>query len=280
MAYKTILVSLNETNRENQILSFAVALAQKFKSHVVGLYVIPAVQLYPSVGYEAVPQVFDGNQVFFKDQEKKVRDTFEAKMKAEGVSSEFRVVNGATPSISDEVVSAGRAADLIIISTTNPEEPTGVESDFVEQVVMSAGRPVIALPTAGDISLDLSTVVVGWNGGREASRAAFDAMPILKAGKRVIIMRADPQKDATLRGMVPSADLAETLARHGVKAEAMSFPTSSGEAGQAVLTCASDNGAGLMVMGAYGHSRLREFIFGGATQHVLANLNRPVLMSH
>jgi len=123
-------------------------------------------------------------------------------------------------------------------------------------------------------------VVLGWDGGREAARAAFDAMPILKQAKRVRVMRADPQKDPALRGAVAGADLAETLARHGVKAEAMGYPTDGMDAGQALLRCADDCGAGLIVMGAYAHSRLTEFIFGGATRFVLTRMNRPVLMSH
>ena len=109
---------------------------------------------------------------------------------------------------------------------------------------------------------------------------SFDAIPILKAAKKVHIVRADPQKDPSLRGSIPGADLAETLARHGVKAETEGYPTDGQDAGQALLRRAADTGAGLIVMGAYGHSRLTEFIFGGATRHVLQRQDRPVLMSH
>jgi nucleotide-binding universal stress UspA family protein len=177
-------------------------------------------------------------------------------------------------------VTKGRSADLLIISATNPDETTGVEADFVEQTVMAAGRPIIVLPFKGDSKLNFSDIVLGWNGEREAARAAFDALPILKAAKKVRIVRTDPQKDPSLKGSIAGADLAEALSRHGVKAEATSLPTSGDGAGQALLRCADDNGSDLIVMGAYGHSRLREYIFGGATQYVLAHLNRPVLMSH
>ena len=90
----------------------------------------------------------------------------------------------------------------------------------------------------------------------------------------------DPQKDPSLRGSVAGADLAEALARHGVKAEAQGYPTDGQDEGQALMRCAADSGAGLIVMGAYGHSRLAEFIFGGATRFVLNRLVCPVLMSH
>ena len=280
MSYKTILVSLNELSRLPQLLAVAAAAARSFGAHISGLYVIPAVQLYPSMGFEAVPQVFDGNQIYFKDNQEKVRATFEETMKKEGLKFDLHVVQGATASIADEVVAQGRSTDLIIVSSTSPDETTGVESDFVEQTVMAAGRPVLILPFTGEVKLDLNDVVLGWNGEREAARAAFDALPFLKAAKKVRVVRTDPQKDSSLKGAVAGADLAETLARHGVKAEATSLATANDDAGHALLRCADDNGCDLIVMGAYGHSRLREYIFGGSTQYVLDHLDRPVLMSH
>jgi len=280
MAYKTILVSLNEVARLPQLLETARSLGKTFGAHISGLYVIPAVQFYPSVGYEAMPQFFDGNQIYFKDNAKAVQDSFEKAMKAEGLSCDFQLVNGATANVSDEVIARGHCADLLLLSTANVDAPAGVEPDFVEQVVMAAGRPVMILPLKGDSKLDLSSIVLAWNDGREAARAAFDALPILRLAKSVSIVRLDPQKAPELQGKIAGTDVAEALSRHKVKAEVLNLPTISGDPGQALLACAADRGAGLIVMGAYGHSRLREFIFGGATIHVMSNLDRPVLMSH
>jgi nucleotide-binding universal stress UspA family protein len=280
MSYKTILVSMNEIGRMGEVLAAAVSLARSLSAHVSGLYVIPAVQVYPSVGFEAAPQVFEGNRTFFKDNAARVRQSFEEAMSREGLSHDFHLVDARTPVIADEVIAQGRSSDLIVVSATNPEEITGVERDFVEQVVMSAGRPVIVLPFKGSAAISTDDIVVGWDGGREAARAAFDALPLLKQARKVRIVRVDPQKDPALRGSVPGADLAETLARHGVKAEAQGFPTDGMDEGQALMRCAEDCGAGLIVMGAYGHSRLAEFIFGGATRFVLTRMTRPVLMSH
>jgi hypothetical protein len=103
MAYKTILVSLNELSRLPQLLGAAVTTARNFDAHVSGLYVIPAVQLYPSMGFEAVPQVFDGNQIYFKENQEKVRTAFEEAMKKEGLKFDFHVVQGATSSIAEEL---------------------------------------------------------------------------------------------------------------------------------------------------------------------------------
>ncbi|MEY3082602.1 MAG: hypothetical protein RJA94_2587 [Pseudomonadota bacterium] len=280
MSYKTILVSLNEVGRLPELVAAAVTLARETVAHVSGLYVVPAVQVYPSVGFEAAPQVFEGNRSFFKDNGARVKQAFEEAMRREGLSHDFHQIDARTPVIADEVVAAGRVADLVIVSATNPEEITGVERDFVEQTVMALGRPVIVLPYKGKAAVSLNEVIIGWDGGREASRAAFDALPLLKKAAKVRVVRIDPQKDPSLRGSVAGADLAEALARHGVKAEAQGYPTDGQDEGQALMRCAEDSGAGLIVMGAYGHSRLAEFIFGGATRFVLNRLVCPVLMSH
>ena len=280
MSYKTILVSLNEVGRLSELVAAAVTLAHETGAHVSGLYVVPAVQVYPSVGFEAAPQVFEGNRSFFKENGARVKQAFEEAMRREGLSFDFHQVDAHTPVIADEVVVSGRVADLVIVSTTNPEEITGVERDFVEQTVMALGRPVIVLPYKGKATVSLNEVIIGWNGGREAARATFDALPLLKKAVKVRVVRIDPQKDPSLRGSVAGADLAEALARHGVRAEAQGYPTDGQDEGQALMRCAEDSGAGLIVMGAYGHSRLAEFIFGGATRFVLNRLVCPVLMSH
>ncbi len=280
MSYKTILVSLNEVGRIAEAIAAAVMLARATDAHVSGLYVVPAVQVYPSVGFEAAPQVFEGNRTFFKNNAAAVKQSFEEALAREGLAHDFHQIEAHTPVIADEVIAAGRSADLIIVSATNPDEITGVERDFVEQVVMAAGRPVIVLPAKGPVALSLADIVLGWDGGREAARAAFDAVPLLKLADKVRIVRVDPQKDPDLRGSVAGADLAETLARHGVKATVQSYATDGMDEGQALMRCADDCGAGLIIMGAYGHSRLAEFIFGGATRFVLTRMTRPVLMSH
>ena len=280
MSYKTILISLNEVGRIAELAAAAVELARQTGAHVSGLYVVPAVQVYPSVGFEAAPQVFEGNRSFFKDNAQRVKQGFEQAMRGEGLSHDFHLLDARTPVIAEEVIAVGRSADLVVVSATNPDEITGVERDFVEQVVMAVGRPVIVLPAKGDATISLNEIVVGWDGGREAARAAFDALPLLKTAAKVRVVRIDPQKDPALRGSVAGADLAESLARHGIKAEAQGYPTDGLDEGQALMRCAEDTGAGLIVMGAYGHSRLAEFIFGGATRFVLTRMTKPVLMSH
>jgi nucleotide-binding universal stress UspA family protein len=276
MAYKTILFSLNEIDRLPQLLAAAKKLGTMFNAHISGLYVVPAAQIYPTMGYTALPDMIDSNRRFYSDRRDRVKAAFEKAMKAEGTSFDFNTVDSATPVIGNDVMAQGRNADLIVVSATDRNSTQGVEYDFVERLIISAGRPVLILPFVGSAKLDFDEILVGWDGGREAARAVFDALPLLQGAKRVRIIGIDEAR----RGEVPAASIAEALARQRVKTEITSISSDGPRAGEALLQAANDHGAGLLVVGAYGHSRFSEFIFGGVTRHVIHQLDRPVLMSH
>lgn len=272
----TILLSLNETGKLQQLIEAARSLGAQFNAHVTGLFVIPAVQVYPMVGYDAVPETYDGNRQFFLGQADHVRQSFEKAMAADGLSFAYQQVDGRTPQIAMEVASRARAHDMVIVATPQPDGGSGIETDFAERVVMLAGRPVLVLPRDGIDSLSLRDIIIGWDGGREAARAVFDALPLLRSAARVRLIGIDVPP----RGVEPEADIARALAHHGVKTEVVHVASDGMSAGDTLLRAAKDHGAGLIVMGAYGHSRFSEVIFGGATRHMFRNLNLPVLFSH
>ena len=101
MSYKTILVSLNEVGRAAELIAAAVSLSRAAAAHVSGLYVIPAVQVYPSVGFEAAPQVFEGNRSFFKDNAARVRQSVEGARRREGLPHDFHQIDARAPAIAD-----------------------------------------------------------------------------------------------------------------------------------------------------------------------------------
>ena len=276
MSYKNIAVSLNETERLPQVLAAARKLGSAFNAHVRGIYVVPAAQVYPMVGYDAVPEIYDGNRIYFQTEQPKVKEAFERAMKADGISASFEGVDSRTSQIATEFAERARTADLAVLAASKADGSSGIETDFAERVVMLAGRPVLVLPREGDAALNWDEMLLGWDNGREAARAAFDAMPLLRMAKKVRVIGID----VAPRGMEPGAEIAETLAHHGVKAEITHVASDGMGAGETLLRAANDNGSGLVVMGAYGHSRLAEFVFGGATRHVVKKLTRPVLMSH
>jgi nucleotide-binding universal stress UspA family protein len=272
----SILVSLNDVAQLPNILLAARHLAKLLHAQVLGLYVIPAEHIYPMMGHDMVAQSYDATQMFYVKNRDQVKKAYETAMKAEGIEHVFEEVQGQTTQIAPEVAEHGRAHDLILIAAPQNEGAFGTETDLAERVVMLAGRPVVVLPPGGVAKLDFSSIVLGWDGGREAARATFDALPLLRKAKRVQIAGVD----VPTRGQEPAAQIAETLAHHGVKVEIAHVPSDGFGAGDALLRSAKEFGAGLIVMGAYGHSRFTELIFGGATRHVLHHLNLPVLMSH
>ena len=280
MSYKTVLVALNEINRLDALTAAANRVAKLDGAFVRGLYTIPAAQIYPSTGFEAVPQMFEGHQTFFKNNLIKVKSAFETAMKQAQLDHKFVSTEGRSPLISDEIIGHGKSADIIIVAATDPAEVSGVELDAIERVLVGAGRPLLVLPRSNDHVLDLDRIVVGWNGGREAARAVFDAVPLLQAAKSVAVVCVDPKNEERVTPEDPGRRIVATLQRHGVKAEAKTMQGGGESAGKALLKHAKEIDGGLIVMGAYGHSRLREFVFGGATRHVLDDMARPVFMSH
>lgn len=276
MAYRTILLCLNEVERVPQLIAAARQLGVNFKAHIAGLYVIPGVQVYPSDGLGMSAGVFDGTRNYFLKQLPKIRTDFEAAMKADSLTFDLHVVDSSQSNIATDVIENSRNVDLIVLSSTNREKGNSVESDFVEQVVLAAGRPVLILPFKGNAEIKFGDVMLGWNDSREAARAAFDALPFLKHSKRTKIVTVDVSPGDP----IASANIAETLDRDGVKCEVTNVASGGKNPGETLLLAARDHGAGLLVLGAYGHTRLTEWIFGGATQYVLQNLDRPVFMSH
>lgn len=280
MSYKTILVSLNDISRSETLLALAAGMAAKHEAHLIGLYVVPAPRIYPAVSAHVTPIVLNETKTFFEEKADQSRKAFEKAANAAGVEAEWRRLNSDSPNIADGVIEHGLQADVLLISQRNDQGNDGIEPDFCERVVMESGRPVIVVPQSGKFNEIGEHVVVGWNASREATRAVFDAMPMLESSEETRLIWIDPQKQSEKSGNLPGAEMAATLTRHGVRSIAEAMPTDGIGSGDALLNRASDLGADLIVMGAYGHSRLREFVFGGATRTMLDQMTLPVLLSH
>ncbi len=166
-----------------------------------------------------------------------------------------------------------RYTDLTVIGQ---QGDGGADTLSPDDLVMRSGRPVLVIPHIGVKRLVGKHIVVAWDASREAARAVGDAMPVLEHSEMVDIMSIEPEGI----GDLPGADLAQHLARHDIKAEAKQSVANRIDTGDVLLNYVSDSGADLVVMGAYGHSRMREFILGGVTHHMLNHMTVPILMSH
>jgi nucleotide-binding universal stress UspA family protein len=279
-AYKTILVSLNEIERLDALLDGAGAIAAAQKAHFLGLYVIPAPTVYPAVGPYVVPEVFDGLTRYFEEQSKAARAKFDLALSRHGLRGDWLELRAEAPTLSETVSEIGRSADLIVLSETNREGRTGGELDFIENVILGAARPVLILPRAFGPPLRGELVACGYNGSKEASRALHEALPLLIGASDVRLIWVDPPEEETAHAMPHGHLMVACLHRQGVKAKVETRTSDGRNAADVVIARAGELKAGILVMGAYGHSRIREFVLGGATRHALNNIPIPMLMSH
>jgi nucleotide-binding universal stress UspA family protein len=279
MSYKTILVSINEVYQLRSLLGAAAVIAEKSDSYVIGLYVIPAPELRFSNAVEAVMVEMDGDRTYFQGQEAAAREAFEKAILSAGIEGEFRVVNALEHTIASTVIEHARQSDLVIIGHSNSCSSRAIGSGFSEEIIISSGRPTLLMPLDQQATVRTDRAIVGWNGSREAARAAFDSIPLLKLADEVLIILVAPEGGDPGKPASTGIDLTKAFARHGIKVRPFDFHSSL-EPGQALLEQVESRGAGLLVMGAYGHARFREFILGGATRSVLKAMTVPVLFSH
>ena len=281
MSYKDLLVGLDSDASARERIEIAAALAERFAAHFVVLYPLPMPEAPRLFGYYDLALLnpfFEELRARARDAADKTREVFEHIASLHGVSAEWREIpEGAD---ADPAVHA-RYADLAILGQLDPDSG---EPDMIrprpEQVTLASGRPILVVPYAGNFPNLGRRVVIGWNASREAARAVNDAMPLLAAAEIVSILTIDPREGPRAHGELPGADISLHLARHGVKAEIERAVSPDLPVGEALLSRAADLGADLLVMGAYGHSRARELLLGGATRSLLRSMTLPVLMSH
>jgi nucleotide-binding universal stress UspA family protein len=281
MAYKTVLVHCNDKSRIVRVLGPAVEAAGTFNAHLIGLSVVPPVLVIPT-GMPGTPDtvVIDEHCQTYRREVPDMKAAFEAAGRERGLITEWLDVDAGSRSVADIALEHAHAVDLIVASQAEPKWAGTAHLDIADRLAVGSGRPVLIVPNAGEPRSLFGKVLVAWNGRREAARAAFDALPLLRRAREVKVAWVNPQSEGDVAGDVPAADICTALARHGVKCEATEAVRPHANVGQTLLLQAQDQGADLLVMGCYGHSRLREFVLGGASEHVLRHMTIPVLMSH
>jgi nucleotide-binding universal stress UspA family protein len=280
MSYKTILVHCNDRRRIEALLTPAVSLADRFQSHLIGLSVVPPVVIVPTGAALGPPVIVDAHRELYRADNPAVRASFEGATRGRGFVAEWRDDDAGAFGVAERVLPYARTADLVIASQTDPEWPGSGWLDIADRLAMEAGRPVLIVPKAGMCKRVGERVLVAWNGRREAARAVFDALPILHGANDVKVVWVNPQSERERTQDIPGADICTALSRHGVKCQATEQVSPRGSVGETLMARATEMGADLLVMGCYGHARLREFVFGGASRHVLNHMPIPVLMSH
>jgi nucleotide-binding universal stress UspA family protein len=280
MLYKTILVHCNDKRRIEALLAPTVSLAERFQAHLIGLSVVPPVSVI-SAGAEGPPITLDEHcKVYRDDENPAMKSAFGAATHGRAFVGEWRDDEADAYGVADRVLQYARAADLVVAAQADPQWAGSEWLDVADRLAMESGRPVLIVPNTGAHAGVGEKVLIAWNARREAARAVFDALPILQRAKEVKAVWVNPQSEHELAQDIPAADICAALARHGVKCQATEQVKPPAGVGETLLSCAKDMSADLLVMGCYGHTRLREFVFGGASRHVLAHMSVPVLMSH
>ena len=277
MGYKTILVHCDASRGTAGRLGIAVDLADHFAGHVVGLHVRQAFQApaFTDAG-PAMDSLYRTYETTMRAEEAMATAAFRDAVGNQGISSEWRVADGYV----DEILAAeARVADLVIVGQAEPDSPpTATPDDLAEDIAMAAECPVLIVPYIGAAKPPGKTVMLCWNDSREAKHAAVGALPLLAAAAKVIVLIIDPR--ASRGREEPGADVAVWLARHGVKVTVQRDSAADSDVGGVILSRAADHDIDLIVMGIYGHSRMRERVLGGASRTLLASMTAPLLVAH
>ena len=275
MNYSTLMVHLQLGASNTGVLQIAADLAGRLKAGVIGIAACQPMLMFYGDGFVS-GDVYDQDRKVLDAEMKHAEAEFRASLEHCGGPVEWRsTVVFASPS--DYIAREARSADLVITGTASGDIFDSSRSVNTGDLVMQSGRPVLVVPPAvGGLTLD--RVVVGWNDTRECRRAVYDALPLLRLATQVVIVEinvADQIEAARAR----VDDVVAWLGKHGVAAEGRAS-LSSGDDASALAAVAQELGAGVVVAGAYGHSRLREWALGGVTRNLLRGTGVCSLLSH
>lgn len=278
MAYQTMMVFLNDAEQAKQLIKAAINIANRHHAHLIGVYVKPPLQIYANG--DAAVYLMNDHQEYHEKLSRQLEELFLSMTSNEDFVTEWRYISRALTSTPDAVAEISRTADLLIVGQKNigAQDPDIWKS--TEQLLMTAGRPVLIIPRQHDFEAIGSQVFVAWDGGASSTRATFDSLSALQLADSVTLHRINTTQDDRHRIVGVPGEMGKSLNRHGIKVELVESDAYTSDIGAELLTYAREKGADLLVMGAYGHSRFREYIFGGVTRHVLDNMTLPVLMSH
>jgi nucleotide-binding universal stress UspA family protein len=283
MGFKDILLQIDDSRGRDSRLNLAVDIARRQGAQLTGLFALEPLDLSglvaPSGADIATVQALDDIRERYRAQRRaagdRLRAGFEDATRRAGIASEWRALEGDPAELA---IHEARYADLIILGQSDPDEPLS-RADIPGAVLLGAGRPILVIPFIGSETIGRN-VLVAWRTTREAARAVNDALPFLTAADSVTVLTINPERDGDGQPDRSTAEIARHLARHGIEAEASHIDAADIEVGEALLSRAADLDSDLIVMGGYGHSRLREFALGGTTRTLLQHMTVPVLLSH
>jgi nucleotide-binding universal stress UspA family protein len=277
MGIRDIIVHVDGAEATKGRVAFAIALAEAHDAHLAGVAFAPTalLPLYgPDVGFADMAEVMSS----VRTQSDAALTAFEEQAAAAGISAEVRLVQGVSDEFPADFAMCARSFDLVVLGQPRDGDPLIGQYALVERCLFASGRPVIIVPAAASRPA-LETIVVAWDGSAEAARAVHDALIFLKDAKRVVVLVACAEDDGT--GNAPdTSDIVAHLARHGIATEVLTVKPRDGDIGRTLVMTCRELEADMMVMGAFHHSRLRQYILGGVTLTLLEQATLPLFLAH
>jgi nucleotide-binding universal stress UspA family protein len=276
---KDIIVNLEHQIARDPARDFAITVAETFDTHVAGVAFAYIPEFPGYVMLEKIPRDMMAEMV--AESEKAARaaiERFDAAARRSLVSAEHRLLR-ALGAVAPEILS--RLARRFDLSVLMQSEPGGVNNDdMIEISLFQSGRPVIVVPYIQKDGLKLDHVACCWDGSRAAARAFNDALPLLAKATQVDLLIVLNEKTTGDEKEIRGVEIAKHLARHDVKVQIETIPAADIDVTNTILSYVADISGTLIVMGGYGHAKLREVILGGVTRDMLKSMTVPVFMSH
>ena len=273
MAFKHILAYVDSDAECAARLRYAADLAALFDARLTGLYARRMLTV-PSYAAVHIPApVLADYQAISDGMAHAAKAAFEQVTRGEGLSSEWRWLEGFVP---DAIARVAQCTDLVVLPQTGDNDADLNETYSIDTALLKAAAPVLVMPYAGHFEVPAEHIVIAWNNSREAGRAVREALPLLHKAKKITVLSIIQPDSAELIG----ADLGAYLSHHNLQVELKQIPAGEISTSDALLSCVADTAGDMLVMGAYGRSRLMETVLGGATRGILAHMTVPVFMSH
>jgi nucleotide-binding universal stress UspA family protein len=270
--YKTIFTYFSTAQTAGLLAETSVQLAQKHGAHLIGAHNSSRISLYGGIPSNILAQHNHSERIAAEA----IEQAFTQAASAGAVSHEWRHQIVPDTEIFDDIIAQAHAADLIVACGNDGADPQAAYVNVPVRLAMETGRPVLLLPAAGGFAPIGERVALAWSNTRESARATFDALPMLTAAASATVLCVQ-SADGPAQ---PGGRIAAVLARHGVKTDTKVLSAGQKPDWEELLGAVTAGGYDLLVMGCYGHSRLRQMVLGGVTRHVLSHLALPVLISH
>jgi nucleotide-binding universal stress UspA family protein len=281
MAFRSLLVQVDDTDGCAKRIEAAVALAAAHDAHLSGVYIISEPSPASFVRGYLPPDLLTTLQQELHARAEAALARFGEVAQRNQIAFESRIDRALYTEVADAFATHARYVDLAILGQLDPDDPGATAPHYLrEEVILGCGRPVLVIPYIGAPPTFGEHVMVAWDASREAARAVNDALPLLERARTVSVVTINPRQQPFGHGEEPGADIGLHLARHDIKVEVQRIESRDIDVANTLLSQVANDGADLLVMGAYGHSRLREFVLGGVTRTILGEMTVPVLMSH